>query len=131
VGTHGHLEGKIFGKKVAASRVCFLWMTGSWPRREVGHENRIKADNRWCNLHDASHSQTMINGGLRPSNTSGATGVWPYGENGKYRANLAREHLGVFETMEAAIAARQRAEQDCWVNEGRIVKRRGAHGARQ
>jgi HNH endonuclease len=96
-----------------------MWMTGKWPRREVGHKNRIKADNRWCNLREASRSQTMINSGLRSTNSSGATGVWLQGD--KYRATIVRKHLGMFDTMEAAIGARRQAEQDCWCNKGSVI----------
>jgi len=42
-----------------AHRLAFLYMTGMWPKEEIGHENDIRNDNRWRNLSEMTHKQNM------------------------------------------------------------------------
>ncbi|QIO00287.1 homing endonuclease [Salmonella phage polluks] len=55
-----------------AHRLAFLYMEGYMPI-EVDHDNRIRDDNKWTNLIDASRKENMRN---RPSwSTSGYLGI--------------------------------------------------------
>jgi hypothetical protein len=100
----------ILNKSFATHRVAFLWMTGRWPEPETDHINRVKNDNRWSNLREATTSQNQRNRSLNYNNKSGVTGVRLL-KNGRYTSRLANERLGCFTTFEEAVAARKAAEQ--------------------
>lgn len=54
-----------------------IWclVTGRWPRHEIDHRNRIRDDNRWCNLREATPKQNKENSTLRRDNKLGVKGV--------------------------------------------------------
>lgn len=70
----GYLNIKLDRNLYRAHRLAFIYMTGSMPKL-VDHINRIKDDNRWCNLRPATWSQNNINKPLYSTNTSGCKGV--------------------------------------------------------
>lgn len=83
-------------------RMIFLYHKGYLPRK-VDHHDRDKLNNKIENLRDANDVINAMNVGLSKNNTSGYKGVSKY--KGKWRARLAEETLGVFETpLEGAIA---------------------------
>jgi hypothetical protein len=49
-------------------------MTGEWPKTQIDHINLDKADNRWCNLREATQSQNFANTRILASNGSGFKG---------------------------------------------------------
>jgi Demerecviridae HNH endonuclease len=97
------------------ARVIWFWMTGKWPDRLIDHANGDSSDNRWSNLRLATDSQNKANSEVRSDSLSGVKGVHRLG-NGRYRARLGRQHLGYFDTADAAhaafVAAAQRAYGD-------------------
>lgn len=104
----------INGRRYAAHRLAWFFMTGKWPV-EVDHENRDPLDNRWANLREATRSQNNFNVGLKRHNTSGIKGVsWDKSRlRWKAQISINSKHLclGRFETKEAAAAAYQTAAQ--------------------
>ena len=56
----GYWRSKILGVPLLAHRVAFLWMVGRWPT-EIDHINRIKTDNRFCNLREVTRAQNRMN----------------------------------------------------------------------
>lgn len=82
---------------------------------EVDHINRIKSDNRQCNLRLVDRSQNCANRRMFKNNTSGYVGVHFYKPYSKWlahiRVNKKRIHLGYFDSIEDAINSRKIAEQ--------------------
>jgi len=80
-----------------------------WPAFEVDHENRIRDDNRWGNLRQATHSQNHANCGTRTDNTTGFKGVQFCKQKQKYIAIAVkdgkRHYAGFHATPEAASVA--------------------------
>lgn len=94
-------------------RLAWLIETGDWPRGQVDHINRVRADNRWANLRDATPLDNSRNRNPSPSSKSGIIGVAPAGS--KWTAyigvNNRTLHLGRFTDLAAAAAARRDAER--------------------
>jgi hypothetical protein len=101
------------GVRYFAHRLAWLYMTGSFPAEQIDHANADRSDNRWANLRAASKADNMRNIGMRSDNGSGHTGVGWHAQTGKWRAYIAQDgrtiHLGLFDTKDAALAARNEA----------------------
>lgn len=103
---------EVMGLSLRENRVAFALMTGRWPV-EVDHENRNKADNRWCNLRECSHSQNISN--IPRTQRSGFRGVYPR-PNGRWYAavtvNQKTIYLGMFDDpYEAHIVYCEKAKE--------------------
>lgn len=91
-------------------RLAFLYMLGRWPEGDVDHINRDRADNRWCNLREATRSQNSANVAIGlHRNTSGLVGVvWDKARQ-KWRAQIRisgrKTNLGRFDAKEDAVRA--------------------------
>jgi len=111
------------GRQYKASRLAVLYMTGEWPRGQVDHKNRNRADDRWVNLRDVSHAENQQNcTPLRKNNTSGVRGVSWCSKRRRWQAHIqahGRQHnLGVFKTIEEAAAAYRAAEKALHITKG-------------
>lgn len=88
-------------------RLAFLYMTGKWPTKDIDHKNRIRSDNRWSNLREATSTQNSANVSVKTTNTTGFIGVvWDKARN-KWRAQIRidgrKTNLGRFDQIEDAI----------------------------
>lgn len=108
-----HLDGKVY----AAHRLAWLYMTGDYPDYLIDHINRIRTDNRFCNLRQADRSQNGQNANKKKNNTSGVTGVWK-SETKKgtmWHAEIfvrgVKHRLGSSPDKEKAIAFRKAGEE--------------------
>ena len=106
--TKGYRYLVVKGKTYREQRLAFLYMTGSWPKYQVDHINRIKEDNQWKNLRDVTPAINSQNRKLYKTNTSGHKGVvWNKSCN-KWqvlcRKNNTQKFLGLFQDKELAIA---------------------------
>ncbi len=120
---HSHRIGKIAGsldrqgywnihidyKKIRYHRLAFLYMTGKWPKEQVDHINRIRNDNRWCNLREVTKLQNRMNCSFQRDSTSGYKGVSWNNFHQKWMSyiniNKKKVHLGYFSTKEEAARA--------------------------
>lgn len=82
----------------------------------LDHINRNPLDNRKENLRLATPSQNCLNRTLNKTNKAGHRGVRLSSDGYGYEACLKRKHLGFFKTIEEAIEARLKAEQDDLLN---------------
>lgn len=78
----------------------------------LDHINRNPLDNRKENLRLATPSQNCLNRTLNKTNKAGHRGVRLSSDGYGYEAYLKRKYLGFFKTIEEAIEARLKAEQD-------------------
>lgn len=62
VGNKGYLYVRFNNSSYLVHRVVWLLHTGKWPVDQIDHINRIKNDNRPCNLREADH---FVNAGNR------------------------------------------------------------------
>jgi hypothetical protein len=112
----GYIIVTVMGARLRAHRVAWVWMTGRWPELDIDHINGDRSDNRFLNLRQATRSQNLQNAGLRLSNKTGHKGVHFCHERQKYVAQIKINKwpkvLGRFQTLEAAIEARQAAEKE-------------------
>lgn len=113
MGSHGYFQGGVGGEKYLAHRVIWAMHAGEWPV-EIDHINGDRSDNRLSNLRNVTRSGNMKNQRLSTANTSGFIGVSRFKRDNKWQAKImvARKciFLGLFDTPEAAVAARKAAE---------------------
>lgn len=107
----GYLYIRIDGKRYAASRLAWMYMTGNFPEKFIDHKNRRPADNRWDNLREASPSENRANTAANRNNKTGVKGV--YLHRGRYDASVRVRgkliHVGCFATVEEARIAWEHA----------------------
>ena len=108
----GYVLIQIGGTQHKAHRLAWLYMTGDWPELDIDHKNRVKSDNRWDNLREATTLENSKNQSKAINNTSGKTGVSRLGKKWKVRISNKgkRIELGVYTSKQEAIKIREQAE---------------------
>jgi hypothetical protein len=111
MGSSGYRRVRLDGRNYREQRLAFFMMTGKWPDRDVDHINRIRSDNRWCNLRLATRSQSRANSQRNSRKlTNLPKGVFL--ERNKYVARMQKRYLGRFSTPDEASAAYYKAAND-------------------
>ena len=107
----GYVRIHINGRLYYAHRLAWLYTHGRWPVEHVDHVNGVRADNRLCNLREATRTQNNRNSGLSIRNTSGERGVDYHKGRWRARVYMAGKTicLGEFADLDEAIAARRAA----------------------
>lgn len=115
VRSRGPIIIRIDGKLYRANRLAWLYMTGKWPKLEIGYINHKTSDTRWANLRAMTPSQRAASTRMR--NKLGVRGVWMT-KAGKYVARIKvagkKQYLGSFDTIEKASVAYARAAKDAF-----------------
>jgi len=111
----GYILINVDNQKYRAHRLAWFYVTGRWPSALLDHRNRLKDDNRWDNLREATKAQNEQSKAPSSINTSGTKGVAWSRATKKWQAyidhpGIAR-HIGVFESFKDAVAARRSKEQ--------------------
>lgn len=102
----GYVRIEINGKSYAAHRLAWFYMTGSMPIDQIDHINRIKNDNCFENLREASNGQNRAN--TKSSSKHGLKGVsykkWLKEKPWEARITFEKKvrSLGCFATKEEA-----------------------------
>ena len=104
---------RINGVMYRAHRLIWLWHYGKFPANQIDHIDGNKLNNDIKNLRDVTNQENHKNQPKRSDNKSGCTGVrWNSNAN-KFRAEIRKDgktiHLGYFDTLEEAVAARKAA----------------------
>lgn len=106
----------IAGRSYKSHRLAFLWMNGSFPKKDIDHINGNKLDNRWENIREATKSENNKNSPRRKDNKSGICGVYWNPLKEEWRATIYnnKKHilLGNFKDINDAISARKQAEKE-------------------
>lgn len=110
VGANGYVQIKVDGRLYQAHVLAFLYVTGEFSAHSIDHINGSKADNKWVNLREATHSQNLQNQRCAHRGTrSGFLGVSVHRASGKFQATIVlngkQSYLGLFERAESAHAA--------------------------
>ena len=113
--SRGYLQMMINRKLFYMHRIAWLYVYGEFPTYQIDHKNRIRDDNRWCNLLGGTKTNNQRNRSIASNNTSGVIGVRYRTTNDKWQATIntngKRISLGHFKHKEEAIVARRAAEQ--------------------
>jgi len=111
----GYIIVSVDSQRYMAHRLAWLYVYGQMPATDLDHINNVKNDNRIANLRLVTRKQNMQNVLFHKHNTSGFKGVSWHVPRGKWRAYIFCDyrqiHLGLFDTKEAAAAARVDAEK--------------------
>jgi hypothetical protein len=106
---------KIDGRQYQAHRLAYLLYTGAQPEGAIDHIDGNGLNNRASNLRDVTCGENTRNARRRRDNTSGVNGVVWRKDLQKWRAVIRVEgryqHLGHFDTIEEAAAARAAANE--------------------
>lgn len=110
----GYKRGILLNRDFLAHRVIWALHTGAWPEDQIDHVNGNRSDNRIENLRVVSNQENQKNQRLYSNNTSGYMGVlWNKGckrWSSRIQVDGGNLHLGLFDDIEDAIAARKEAE---------------------
>lgn len=115
ISVEGYLETSIKNKRFLVHRLIWLYMTGNLPE-QVDHINHNRQDNRWINLREVNNTNNIKNCSLSKNSVTKINGVNLIKATNKYRAyitvNKKQIHLGIFDNINEAIAARKQANID-------------------
>ncbi len=112
IGDSGYVSIKINGVVYKAHRLAWLYEYAEWPSAQIDHINRIRHDNRICNLRDVTQRVNCSNSEFN----KGTLGVFYRPDSSiikPWRAAISYEnsslHLGMFKTELEANSAYQLA----------------------
>lgn len=112
--SNGYRRLCVGGRRYYAHRLAWLYVTGSWPEKQIDHRNLDRGDNRFSNLRPATNAQNNQREKARADSETKVLGVSWHKRAGKYVSQIGHEgqtrYLGLFETIEEATAVRRTAE---------------------
>jgi len=114
----GYRYTEIDHQHYALHRLAWLYVHGKYPNDslEIDHINGVRDDNRIANLRLATRAQQMQNKAVYSNSTTKLPGITFHKASGKYAARLnvngKQIWLGLFDTVEAAWEARQKAKAE-------------------
>lgn len=103
------------GRSWPAHRLAWIWVHGRRPDGAIDHINGDRSDNRISNLRAVRNGDNNRNCAIGRDNTSGVMGVRWHRLRHKWhvqiRVNYRSIHVGYFDDMDQAVAARKAAER--------------------
>lgn len=107
----GYITVTFCGHHITAHRLAWLLHYGCWPTHGIDHINRIKTDNRICNLRDVPQAENVRN--REPSCLARPRARIERVKSGRFRAVVSAErkkhYFGTFDSPVAAYVAAQAA----------------------
>lgn len=115
INVRGYKGGAVLSFSTLAHRVIWAMLYGAWPETDIDHESGCRTDNRKDNLRLATPTINGQNCQISSRNKSGITGVRWNPQMKRWHAQIQHggknRHLGLFDTIEEAAAARATASQ--------------------
>lgn len=106
----GYITIAVDGVSYRAHRLVWAFHHNGWPQ-EIDHENGVRSDNRIGNLRPVDDAENNKNMKLYANNKSGHSGVYKQGKFwGAKIGSKNKIYLGIYNSIEAAIEARKKAE---------------------
>lgn len=116
VGFNGYCHACLNYKKYYLHRLAWLYVYGEIPNSEIDHINRIKTDNRICNLRLATRNQNLWNTSLQKRNKSGHKNISLHKPTGLWRVIITKNKKTVvnkyFITINEAISYAEKARKE-------------------
>lgn len=110
----GYIGISIDNRVYLAHVLAFFYMEGFWAEGQIDHIDRIRNNNRYNNLREASNICQMRNCKVRVDNSSGVKGVSQLA-NGKWHTKMSISgkiyHIGNHEDFDEVVCLRLAAEQ--------------------
>ena len=111
---NGYFTVKIQNKNYPVHRIIWLYVNGNFPSQEIDHKNRIRNDNRLCNLRAVSRIDNCQNISLPRHNKSGHIGVSWFKKQKSWtvyvKVNKKNKWLGYYKNLDDAVVARKAGE---------------------
>lgn len=111
----GYRSIAIGGTAYKEHRLAWLYVTGELPEFDIDHINGARDDNRFSNLRHATRLENMQNVSVSKANSTGFVGTCFITAKQKWAAYITvarrRIHLGHFDSLNDAVAARLAAKQ--------------------
>ena len=109
----GYLEVKVAGERCLAHRVIWKMAYGNDPDegKVIDHINRVKVDNRICNLRLATLSENNLNRDYKPGITGIPNIIWANHDK-YYIVKVKSKQIKKCKTLEEAIETLQRYNDD-------------------
>jgi len=112
---HGYYTVKVNGTSYSVHRLIWLYVYGSFPNKYIDHKNKIRNDNRLCNLRDVNTTDNAQNISLPSHNKSGHIGVSWFKNHNCWtvyvKVNKKNKWLGYYKNLDDAVAARKAGEK--------------------
>ena len=112
---NGYCTAKVNGKSYLTHRLAWLYVYGEFPKEDIDHKNRIRNDNRLCNLRAVSRTDNCQNISLPSHNKSGHIGISWFKSHKSWtvyvKVNKKNKWLGNYKNLDDAIAARKAGEK--------------------
>ena len=113
----GYLQVQLHYRVHRVHRVIWAMRHGAWPQCQIDHIDENKSNNSIGNLRQCTNGENQQNiTKARRGSRSGVRGVCWITRDKKWRAHIVingeRKHLGAFDSLLDAVAARRRAERE-------------------
>jgi hypothetical protein len=116
IGFNGYCQACLNYKKYYLHRLAWLYVYGEIPNSEIDHINRIKTDNRICNLRLATRNQNLWNTSLQKRNKSGHKNISLHKPTGLWRVIINKNKQIVvnkyFITIDEAVSYAEKARKE-------------------
>ncbi len=112
--TNGYRSIQVLGIPYQAHRLAWLYVTGSWPKDSLDHDDHNRSNNIFTNLKPVTYEGNGKNLSRRNTNTSGFTGVGVSGTGWRVQIKTPEKltYLGYKNSLFEAVRLRKQADKD-------------------